>query len=48
MIGFEIIMFMSVSVLLNVKKEKINNFFFYINYFLVLLSVSVILEDLVC
>ncbi|GAA7906982.1 hydrogenase formation protein HypD [Helicobacter pylori] len=47
-IGFETTTPMSASVLLNAKKEKINNLFFHINHILVPPSVSAILKDPAC
>lgn len=47
-IGFETTTPMSASVLLNAKKEKINNLFFHINHLLVPPSVSAILNDPAC
>ncbi|WP_104761686.1 hydrogenase formation protein HypD [Helicobacter cetorum] len=47
-IGFETTTPMSASVLLNAKKEKLNNLFFHINHVLVPPSVSAILEDREC
>lgn len=47
-IGFETTTPMTASVLLNAKKEKINNLFFHINHILVPPSVSAILKDPAC